>query len=135
MYSETLLMTNNEFGFDYLRDNMALQSEEKVQRGHSFAIVDEVDSVLIDEARTPLIISGAVDTPVDETFTKLNLCTKFSEKTDFISLDFVKEARNYINQEDEENAGLKLLQAQRNAKHRQVMKIFQEPGMLNYSRN
>lgn len=50
--------TNNEFGFDYLRDNMAGSSEEKVQRGHNFAIVDEVDSILIDEARTPLIISG-----------------------------------------------------------------------------
>ena len=50
--------TNNEFGFDYLRDNMATRPEEKVQRGHNFAIVDEVDSILIDEARTPLIISG-----------------------------------------------------------------------------
>ena len=50
--------TNNEFGFDYLRDNMALSPEERVQRGHFFAIVDEVDSILIDEARTPLIISG-----------------------------------------------------------------------------
>jgi preprotein translocase subunit SecA len=52
--------TNNEFGFDYLRDNMALSLEEKVQRGHNYAIVDEVDSILIDEARTPLIISGRV---------------------------------------------------------------------------
>ncbi len=52
--------TNNEFGFDYLRDNMAMSMEEKVQRGHSYAIVDEVDSILIDEARTPLIISGKV---------------------------------------------------------------------------
>jgi preprotein translocase subunit SecA len=52
--------TNSEFGFDYLRDNMALSMEEVVQRGHSYAIVDEVDSVLIDEARTPLIISGPV---------------------------------------------------------------------------
>src|SRR5665648_845954 len=50
--------TNNEFGFDYLRDNMAWRPEELVQRGHSYAIVDEVDSILIDEARTPLIISG-----------------------------------------------------------------------------
>ena len=50
--------TNNEFGFDYLRDNMAIYASELVQRGHSFAIVDEVDSILIDEARTPLIISG-----------------------------------------------------------------------------
>ena len=50
--------TNNEMGFDYLRDNMALYASEQVQRGHNFAIVDEVDSILIDEARTPLIISG-----------------------------------------------------------------------------
>ena len=50
--------TNNEFGFDYLRDNMAIYSSELVQRGHVFAIVDEVDSILVDEARTPLIISG-----------------------------------------------------------------------------
>jgi preprotein translocase subunit SecA len=52
--------TNNEFGFDYLRDNMVTQADEQVQRGHYFCIVDEVDSILIDEARTPLIISGAV---------------------------------------------------------------------------
>jgi preprotein translocase subunit SecA len=55
--------TNNEFGFDYLRDNMAWSPEELVQRGHNFAIVDEVDSILIDEARTPLIISGPADQP------------------------------------------------------------------------
>ena len=53
--------TNNEFGFDYLRDNMVIYAHEKVQRGHAFAIVDEVDSILIDEARTPLIISGRGD--------------------------------------------------------------------------
>jgi preprotein translocase subunit SecA len=53
--------TNNEFGFDYLRDNMAHSLDELVQRGHNFAIVDEVDSILIDEARTPLIISGPAD--------------------------------------------------------------------------
>ena len=51
--------TNNEFGFDYLRDNMAIYKEKMCQRGHNFAIIDEVDSILIDEARTPLIISGA----------------------------------------------------------------------------
>ena len=53
--------TNNEFGFDYLRDNMKMSKTEMVQRDHFFAIVDEVDSILIDEARTPLIISGPVD--------------------------------------------------------------------------
>ena len=57
--------TNNEMGFDYLRDNMVLYAEQKVQRGHAFAIVDEVDSILIDEARTPLIISGKGDRSTD----------------------------------------------------------------------
>ena len=55
--------TNNEFGFDYLRDNMADDIADCVQRGHNFAVVDEVDSILIDEARTPLIISGPADNP------------------------------------------------------------------------
>lgn len=57
--------TNNELGFDYLRDNMVIYKEQKVQRGHNFAIVDEVDSILIDEARTPLIISGQSDKSTD----------------------------------------------------------------------
>ena len=57
--------TNSEFGFDYLRDNMATDLGEKVQRGHPFAIVDEVDNILIDEARTPLIISGAPEQAAD----------------------------------------------------------------------
>ena len=57
--------TNNEFGFDYLRDNMVVYKEQMVQRGHAYAIVDEVDSILIDEARTPLIISGAGDKSTD----------------------------------------------------------------------
>ena len=133
MYSRDITYgTNNEFGFDYLRDNMALQSEEKVQRGHAFAIVDEVDSVLIDEARTPLIISGAVDSPVDETFTQLKPDVQglVKKQTSLVS-DLVREAKKYIDQNDEDNAGLKLLQAQRGMpKHRQVMKIFQESGML-----
>ncbi|GIV85655.1 MAG: hypothetical protein KatS3mg052_2662 [Candidatus Roseilinea sp.] len=55
--------TNNEFGFDYLRDNMVRSLDEVVQRGHYYAIVDEVDNILIDEARTPLIISGQADQP------------------------------------------------------------------------
>src|SRR4051812_37203561 len=65
--------TNSEFGFDYLRDNMAQSLEEKVQRGHPFGIVDEVDNILIDEARTPLIISGQPEAAADlyETFAKL----------------------------------------------------------------
>lgn len=63
--------TNNEFGFDYLRDNMAIFKEEKVMRGQSFAIIDEVDSILIDEARTPLIISGPADNKA-EIYHKIN---------------------------------------------------------------
>lgn len=81
--------TNNEMGFDYLRDNMALYSANMVQRGHSFAIVDEVDSILIDEARTPLIISGQGDestdlyTKVDEFVAKLKkkVCASVDEKS------------------------------------------------------
>ena len=124
--------TNNEFGFDYLRDNMALHKGEKVQRGHAFAVVDEVDSVLIDEARTPLIISGTIDAPVDETFTTLKPGVQqlVKKQTQLVS-DLVREAQKLLDDNDEDNAGLKLLQAQRGMpKNRQVMKIFQEPGML-----
>ncbi|MDH3325798.1 MAG: preprotein translocase subunit SecA [Gammaproteobacteria bacterium] len=63
--------TNNEYGFDYLRDNMAFRNEDRVQRGLHFAVVDEVDSILIDEARTPLIISGAVEGNID-LYTQIN---------------------------------------------------------------
>ena len=124
--------TNNEFGFDYLRDNMALQKEDKVQRGHAFAVVDEVDSVLIDEARTPLIISGAVDAPVDETFSTLKPgVQQLVKKQTALVSELVQEAKKLLLEDDEDAAGLKLLQAQRGMpKHRQVMKIFQETGML-----
>ena len=61
--------TNSEFGFDYLRDNMSISLEGVVQRGHTYAIVDEVDSILIDEARTPLIISGEPTTAARRTTT------------------------------------------------------------------
>ena len=124
--------TNNEFGFDYLRDNMALHKGEKVQRGHAFAVVDEVDSVLIDEARTPLIISGTIDAPVDETFTTLKPgVQQLVKKQSQLVSDLVREAQKFLDNDDEDNAGLKLLQAQRGMpKNRQVMKIFQEPGML-----
>ena len=124
--------TNNEFGFDYLRDNMALQKEDKVQHGHAFAVVDEVDSVLIDEARTPLIISGAVDAPVDETFSTLKPgVQQLVKKQTALVSELVQEAKKLLLEDDEDAAGLKLLQAQRGMpKHRQVMKIFQETGML-----
>ncbi len=64
--------TNNEFGFDYLRDNMVFTLEQRVQRGHVYAIIDEVDSILIDEARTPLIISGPVGAESDEKYAQFN---------------------------------------------------------------
>ena len=63
---DVVYATNNELGFDYLRDNMAQKREDKVQRGHNYCIVDEVDSILIDEARTPLIISGPAEESTDK---------------------------------------------------------------------
>ena len=123
--------TNNEFGFDYLRDNMSLHPDELCQRGHAFAVVDEVDSVLIDEARTPLIISGAVDAPIDDTFIKLKPdVQRLVKKQNSLVSDLVKNVKELLTT-DEEAAGLKLLQAKRALpKHPQVMKIFQEPGTL-----
>ena len=75
--------TNNEFGFDYLRDNMATSMREVVQRKHNFAIVDEVDSILIDEARTPLIISGAADESTDKYYKLNRLVPFFKREEDF----------------------------------------------------
>lgn len=75
--------TNNEFGFDYLRDNMKFSLEDYVQRGHNFAIVDEVDSILIDEARTPLIISGPSEDSTDLYYKVDAVVKKLSRETDF----------------------------------------------------
>ncbi|MCX6705926.1 MAG: preprotein translocase subunit SecA, partial [Candidatus Woesebacteria bacterium] len=75
--------TNNEYGFDYLRDNMVQSLEEMVQRGHYFAIVDEVDSILIDEARTPLIISAPDTEPTDKYYKFAQLVEKLNSDTDF----------------------------------------------------
>ena len=84
--------TNNEFGFDYLRDNMAIYKQNMVQRGHAFAIVDEVDSILIDEARTPLIISGRGDKSTDlyqraENFVSRLKCYRIKETDDKLDLE------------------------------------------------
>ena len=73
--------TNNEFGFDYLRDNMAFAAEQRVQRPLFYALVDEVDSVLIDEARTPLIISGAAEDS-SELYIKINTLVPLLQKQD-----------------------------------------------------
>lgn len=75
--------TNNEFGFDYLRDNMVMTLDEMVQRGLSYAIVDEVDSILIDEARTPLIISGQADRSTDLYYTFARIAKNLKEDRDF----------------------------------------------------
>ncbi|MBP00032.1 MAG: preprotein translocase subunit SecA [Candidatus Marinimicrobia bacterium] len=122
--------TNNEFGFDYLRDNMSLQKEDQVQREYAYAIVDEVDSVLIDEARTPLIISGAVDAPVDTTFNELKPhIQKLVKKQNELVAQITKEAQSLMKDNKDSEAGYKLLQALRGApKHPRVMKIFQEAG-------
>ncbi len=100
--------TNNEFGFDYLRDNMVIYKSQMVQRGHAFAIVDEVDSILIDEARTPLIISGMGDTATDlyqRTETLVRSMKKFvikeldnKESHDDINADYIvdEKANNAI---------------------------------------
>jgi len=122
--------TNNEFGFDYLRDNMALQKEDQVQREYAYAIVDEVDSVLIDEARTPLIISGAVDAPVDTSFNDLRpLVQNLVRKQNSLVASIVSEAEELMNEGKDHDAGYKFLQALRGMpKHPKVMKVFQEAG-------
>ncbi len=101
--------TNNEMGFDYLRDNMVIYKENMVQRGHAFAIVDEVDSILVDEARTPLIISGAGDKFTDlyeraNTFVRSLRCTRITE-TDTKSLEEDPDA-DYIVDEKARTATL-----------------------------
>ena len=84
--------TNNEFGFDYLRDNMVSALEEMVQRGHYFAIVDEVDSVLVDEARTPLIISAPDTEPTDKYYKFAQMVDKLSSDTDYKTDEKAKSA-------------------------------------------
>ncbi|MBU3957090.1 preprotein translocase subunit SecA, partial [Patescibacteria group bacterium] len=84
--------TNNEFSFDYLRDNMALRFENQVQRGHHFAIVDEVDSILIDEARTPLIISAPDTEPTQKYYQFSDLIKSLSSDTDYVMDEKLKTA-------------------------------------------
>ena len=89
--------TNNEFGFDYLRDNMASHPNNQVQNGHVYAIVDEVDSVLIDEARTPLIISGSVDAPMNTHYQELkpSVFSLIQKQTSLIN-EFIAEAEKKL---------------------------------------
>ena len=123
--------TNNEFGFDYLRDNMAIDPGDLVQREHHYAIVDEVDSVLIDDARTPLIISGPVPRGEDQLFEEYrgqveslynlqrNLCTSL-----------LAEARKVIAEGDEAKGGKLLLAVHKGLpKYKPLIKFLSEPGM------
>ena len=124
--------TNNEFGFDYLRDNMTIEKEGMVQRGHNYAIVDEVDSVLIDEARTPLIISGPVDNPEH----KFNDMKPSVEKLVRLQSNFIskisQEAEDLLNSDEknsETQAGVLLLRAYRGApKNKKLSKLLSEPS-------
>jgi preprotein translocase subunit SecA len=124
--------TNNEFGFDYLRDNMVVSKDQLVQRRHHFTIVDEVDSVLIDEARTPLIISGPV--PQDNQNQKYSelkpRVQRLVESQKNLIAKFLHEAEEALEQGDEQKAGLALFRARRGfPKSKKFMKMMQEPRL------
>ena len=122
--------TNNEFGFDYLRDNMVVRPEDKVQRGHHYAIVDEVDSILIDEARTPLIISGPVEA-TDKGYDRLTPMVRklFSQQSLMVNR-IVEEGEKLLEDGKEGEAAVKLLQARRGApKHKRLTKVERQEGV------
>lgn len=122
--------TNNEFGFDYLRDNMAIRFEDQVQRGHYYAIVDEVDSVLIDEARTPLIISGPVEHSTQKYDEMKPRVDQLVKKQTVLVNGLVAEGERLLSEGDEYEAGIKLLQASRGApKNKKLNKLLQEVGV------
>jgi preprotein translocase subunit SecA len=123
--------TNNEFGFDYLRDNMAHSPEDLVQRKHNFAIVDEVDSVLIDDARTPLIISGPVPKGEIHEFDALK-----PKIENLVSLQrqlangFLTEAKRLIKEGNTKDGGFQLLRAYRSLpKNKALIKFLSEEGI------
>lgn len=132
--------TNNEFGFDYLRDNMAITPEHLVQRDHYYAIVDEVDSVLIDEARTPLIISGTVDRTITQ-FAELKPMVEALVKKQGALVNrlvgdaeaLLKEAETAerkIADEKRYEAGMQLLQSRRSyPKHKRLSKVLNDGQM------
>ncbi len=123
--------TNNEFGFDYLRDNMARNTDELVQRKHHFAIVDEVDSVLIDDARTPLIISGPVPKGDEHMFYELKpRVVKLIDEQKKLIINYLNEAKKKLelNPKDEE-AGLALFRAYRGLpQNKPLIKFLSETG-------
>src|SRR5262249_17114389 len=122
--------TNNEFGFDYLRDNMVHALDQRVQRPHWYAIVDEVDSVLIDEARTPLIISGPVGNENDAIYFEHNAAVArlVRRQTELVNA-LVGQAERELEQGDTHEGGLLLYKAQLGSpKNRRLMKVLQEQG-------
>lgn len=128
--------TNNEFGFDYLRDNMARAAEDMVQRGHHFAIVDEVDSVLIDDARTPLIISGPTPRGDHHEFDiykpKVELLMK--AQRDYVNT-LISDARKLLAEKKEDEAGLCLYRAYRALpKNKALIKLLGEQGVTGIMR-
>jgi len=122
--------TNNEFGFDYLRDNMVVSLEQRVQRPHAFAIVDEVDSVLIDEARTPLIISGPVGNESDAEYALHNAAvTRVVRRQTELASELVAAGEKAMAAGDEQGAGLAFYKAQLgNPKNKRLMKAMLEQG-------
>ncbi len=122
--------TNNEFGFDYLRDNMTREPQELVQRTHHFAMVDEVDSVLIDEARTPLIISGPVPRGNEHEFYDLKpRIFKLVEAQKKLVNEYLNNARKLIADGNEKDGGLNLFRAFRAMpKHKPLIKYLSETG-------
>ncbi len=127
--------TNNEFGFDYLRDNMARNVEELVQRKHNYSIVDEVDSVLIDDARTPLIISGPTPKGDNQEFEALkpNILKIYNAQRNLVT-QLLSEAKKLLNDnpnsENEKKGGELLFRSHRGLpKNKPLIKFLSEPGM------
>ena len=126
--------TNNEFGFDYLRDNMASSPKDLVQRKHNYAIVDEVDSVLIDDARTPLIISGPVPKGEDQLFEQLRpLVERLVEIQRKLATQYLTEAKRLIASEDQKDVEAGFLSLFRShkalPKNKALIKYLSEPGI------
>ena len=123
--------TNNEFGFDYLRDNMATSMSDLVQRKHHFAIVDEVDSVLIDDARTPLIISGPVPKGEDQQFMEFKPYVErlYNAQKTLVN-QLLNEAKKLIADGNEKDGGALLFRAYKGyPKYKPLIKFLSEPGM------
>ncbi len=124
--------TNNEFGFDYLRDNMVFGLEQRVQREHAYAIVDEVDSILIDEARTPLIISGPVGNEGDEKYADFNRqVAELVRRQTAVVNQLLAEAEPLLAEEKRKEEGaVKLFQAQLGMpKNKKLLKLLNEQGV------